>query len=115
MKDARSILEKAYGLGLDLTADEDGRLRIGATIEPPPPELMDALKAHKGAVLALLQSIPVYSTGRQQELSSWAAIRPRPERLAMHHRGMAIRRDRGWPFHVAQFAAMDEAEGIRRE
>ena len=107
MNYARTILEKAYGLGLDLTT-ADGRLHIAATIEPPPPELIEALKDWKREVLALIESFPAYSMDQQRELSAWAASRPRPERLAMHRRGMAIRRDRGWPFHVAQFAAMDE-------
>jgi erythromycin esterase-like protein len=108
MKDARSILERAYGLGVDVAA-EDGSLRIGATVEPPPPELLEALRKQKGEILKLLESLPEYTMDQQRALSIWAASQPWPERLAIHRKGMAIRSGKGWPFHVAQFTAMDEA------
>ena len=102
----RDVLEKARGLGLILTAEGDKLHVQGAE---PAPELIEAIRTHKAVVLALLASLPTFTAEQEKALCDWYSTRPRDERLMIHRRGVAIRRDRQYPFHVADLAAIREA------
>lgn len=103
----RDILEKAYGYCISLTAD-GRKINIAGDTEPKP-ELLEAIREHKAAVLALLASMPTFTTDDERRLVDWYCQQPRERRLEIHRRGMALRRDRQWPFYVADLEAIREA------
>ena len=103
----RDILEKAYGYCLTLTADGD-KLHVAGDTEPKP-ELLEAIREHKAAVLALLASMPIFTADDERRLVGWYCQQPRERRLAIHRNGMALRRDKQWPCYVADLEAMREA------
>lgn len=101
----RDILEKAHGLGLTLVAEGDKLHVQGAE---PAPELIEAIRQNKPAVIALLKTLPTFTAEQEKALCDWYSTRPREERLMIHLRGVAIRRDRQYPFHVADLEAIRE-------
>ena len=101
----RTLLEKAYGYCLTLTADGD-KLHIQG--DELPPELIEAIRQNKAAVLALLATLPTFTPEQEKALVDWYCQQPRESRLAIHRHGMALRRDRQWPFCVADLQAIKE-------
>jgi len=102
----RLILEKLHGLGLDVSATGDHVHLAGDAA--PPPDLLDALREQKAGVLTLLDSMPVFSVDAVRRLISAYSAATRETRLQIHRRGMALRRDRQWPFYAADLAAIQE-------
>ena len=103
----RTILEKAYGYCLTLTA-EGNKIHLAGDTEPKP-DLLEAIREHKAAVLALLATMPTFIPEQEQALVDFYCQQPRERRLAIHRHGMALRRDRQWPFYVADLQAIKEA------
>lgn len=108
----RTILEKSYGYCLTLTADGN-KLHLAGDTEPQP-ELLDAIRQNKAALLTLLATMPTFTPEQEKALVDFYAQQPRERRLAIHRRGVAIRRDKSWPFHVADLQAIREAMGAAR-
>lgn len=102
----RDVLEKAHGVGLILAAQGDKLHVQGAE---PAPELIETIRENKAAVLTLLASLPIFTAEEERALCDWYSTRTRDERLTIHRRAVAIRRDRQYPFHVADLAAIREA------
>jgi hypothetical protein len=116
---ARDIVERAYGDGLDLSIVGND-LHAVATLAPPAPELLDALKAHKAEILSLLRSCPAYTHDEQRDLSDWYCGQSRTDRLRMRRRADALSNEDGIPHHVAVCLAIESerasaTEGIRNE
>ena len=107
----RTLLEKAYGYCLTLSADSD---KLHVQGDELPPELIEAIRQNKAAVLALLATMPTFTPEQEKALVDFYAQQPRERRLAIHRRGVAIRRDKSWPFHVADLQAIREAMGAAR-
>ncbi len=103
----RQILETLYRLEITPSV-KDGRLHLQGATEPPP-DLLDAIRTNKAATLALLGTLPTFTPEQERTLADWYCQQPRTRRLEIHRRGLAMRRDRQWPFHVADLAAMREA------
>ena len=103
---ARNLLEKLHGIGAALWVD-GADLHYKGEI---PPDVLDSLSRNKRDVIQLLNTMPVFTTQQERTLCDFYTSRPRAERLAMHRRGVELRRDRSWPFYVADLEAMREAD-----
>ncbi len=103
----RDILEKLYRLEIVPTVI-DGRLHLQGATEPPP-GLLDAMRQSKDALIDLLNAVPTFTPEQEKVLCDWYCQQPRSRRLEIHRRGLSVRRDQQWPFHVADLHAMREA------
>jgi len=116
---ARNLIERAYGEGLDLTLAGDN-IRFTSTLGPVPVDLLNAMREHKPEVLSLLRSLPTYDHETQRALSDWYCAQPRTDRLRMRRRADALSNEDGIPHHVAVCLAIESerasaTEGVRHE
>lgn len=104
---ARNLLEKMYGVEAAIWAEGDA-LHYKAPAGAIPPDVLESLKRNKQDVIQLLNTLPVFTPEQEKTLVDWYSTRTRDERLMIHRRGMAIRRDKQWPFYVADLQAIKE-------
>ena len=103
-------IDRLRGLGFDLRIDGDDLLLRPADAEAEAsltPERRDWLAANKAALVALLRSLPTFTPEEERALVDHYCNAPRPERLAMHRRGVELHRQ-GWPWREADLSAMRE-------
>ena len=108
MNPATLLLERLEGDGVDVSLDGDG-VHFKATLGPVPPDLLDAIREHKAALVDLLRDAPDFTEDDRRGLVDWYATRTRADRLAIHRNGAALRASRGWPYWIADPAAMEAA------
>lgn len=100
------LVDFIRGEGLDVAIDGDTVRLVGpATIATP--ELVERVRPHKAALVDLMRSLPTFTPEEERALVDHYCNAPRPERLAMHRRGIEIHRN-GWPWREADLQAMRE-------
>ena len=105
---ARNLIEKLHGLEVTLWAEGDA-LHYKAPAGAIPSDVLESLKRNKQDVIQLLATLPAFTPEQEKTLIDFYCQQPRERRLAIHRRGVELRRERSWPHYTADLSAMDEA------
>lgn len=104
------LLDFIRGEGLDLALDGD-RVRLVGSQAIITPELLERVRPHKAALVALLRQLPKFTEQEERRLVDQYFDAPRAERLAMHREGKLYHYSRGWPWRESDLEAIRQHFG----